>query len=61
MDDLIGKSLMPDPDSVSPSHLPAVPAPVPILMPSPGKGVKTPAENKTGPKPETTKDNLQYK
>ena len=61
MDDHIGKSLMPDPDSVSPSYLPAVPAPVPVLMRSPGKGMKKTADSKTGPKPETTKDNLQYK
>lgn len=61
MDDHIGKSLMPDPDSVSPSYLPAVPAPVPVLMPSPGKGMKKTADSKTGPKPKTTKDNLQYK
>lgn len=34
-DEKEGVSLVPDPESVTPSVLPTVPAPVPILMPDP--------------------------
>jgi hypothetical protein len=41
------KLLVPDPDSVSPAHIPTVPAPVPILMPIPreDKEAAKPAQN----------------
>lgn len=41
------KSLVPDPDSVSPAHIPTVPAPVPIRMPTPREDKETtkPAQN----------------
>ena len=56
-----GKSLIPDPDTVSPTFMPPIPTPVPIPMPSTEKESKSHTNSKTMPKPETTKDNLQYK
>lgn len=56
-----GESLRPDPNTVSPSSIPTVPAPVPIPMPTPEEEAEPVTNVKTSPKPETTKDNLQYK